>query len=314
MSRRLSVLLLCVALWAAHPVAATPDVATPSQAPTQIYPPGAPKEIVTMPDHSDMVLVPAGEFLMGSNTVDDEMPAHTQYVDAFYMDRYEVTNRQFADFVKATGYVTDAERKGWSVAFDHGLPGTVDHLSWRFPAGPASTYLNFLDHPVVCVSWNDAVAYATWAGKRLPTEAEWEKAARGVDARQYPWGNSQDESRSVNRYLNKGDVLRLTLPMDHRRGTLPVGSLPGGASPFGLMDMAGNVQEWVEDWYHSYPGNTRPVGDGEDTQKVQRGGGWDDDLLWITFRGHAWPQTSSTDTGFRTCRDVIPAQQNPGPR
>ena len=193
-----------------------------------------------------MVLVPAGEFIMGSNADEidrllrdwpdanreffkDEMPRHQVYLDAFSIDKYEVTNTRFQQFVQATGYRTQAERAGWTYV-------------WHAPQGLGSTIAGLEQHPVVYVSQEDAKAYCAWAGKRLPTEAEWEKAARGTDGRIYPWGNQFDEKR-----VRFCDAYCL-LP-SKRRSTVPVGSYEGGKSPYGAYDMAGNVAEWVADWF-----------------------------------------------------------------
>lgn len=283
----------------------TPPGGMPPLADENVWPPGAAMEIVTQPDGADMVLVPGGPFYMGSNRIDDEMPVHTVNVAPFYIDRFEVSNRQFARFVAATHYVTDAERKGFSIVFTAGNPAIVRGADWRQPSGPGSAIQAYPDYPVVNVSWNDAEAYCQWAGKRLPSEQEWEKAARGVDARDYPWGDGVDESRTNSRYLNKGDIRRTAENLDYGHGPVAIGSLPAGASPYGVMDMLGNVAEWVEDWYHPYPGNTRPVGDGEGAHKVLRGGGWNDDQMWTAWRAHQWPEQCSNQTGFRTCRDLV---------
>lgn len=156
----------------------------------------------------DMLLVPAGPFLMGR-------ARRSVYLDAFYMDVTPVTNREFLTFVEVTGYRPTDEGAG---RFLHHLPGR------KIPRGKEN-------HPVVFVSWTDANAYAAWAGKRLPTEAEWEKAARGTDGRKYPWGRAEPGPDSAN--------------YGHARsGTVAVGSYPGGASPYGILDLAGNVWEW----------------------------------------------------------------------
>ena len=162
-----------------------------------------------------MIAIPAGEFTMGSeNKI--ERPPHTVFVDAFEMDQFEVTNEQFEKFVAETGYVTDAEKAG--------------DTSWRYWAQGKPT------HPVVKVSWNDAKAFCEWAQKRLPTEPEWEKAARGTDGRTYPWGNNWDANKANTKEAGY-------------RGTTTVGSFPDGGSPYGVMDMAGNVAEWTSDWF-----------------------------------------------------------------
>ncbi len=220
-----------------------------------------------------MVAIPAGEFTMGSqNGV--ERPPHAVFVDTFEMDRFEVANQDFERFVAGTGYVTDAEKAG--------------DTSWRAYAEGKP------DHPVVKVSWNDAQAFCQWAGKRLPTEAEWEKAARGADERVYPWGNGWD--------ANKANAKE-----SGRRGTTAVGSFPAGASPYGVMDMAGNVSEWTSDWFQPYPGY--PGGDNEaqyfgQKYRVIRGGGWfsDQEQVRTTERSASSMTLANDDVGFRCAR------------
>ncbi|MCX6891000.1 MAG: formylglycine-generating enzyme family protein [Verrucomicrobia bacterium] len=197
---------------------------------------------ITGADAAEMALVPAGPFLMGSLDGEaDERPARTVKLDAFYMDRFEVTHAQYAAFVQATG---------------HKAP--IDWPGGKMPPALAK-------HPVVNVTWSDADAYARWAGKRLPTEAEWEKAARGTDARIYPWGN--DPARKSASGQDAQDPKR-------REGrTFPVGSFPDDASPYGVMDMAGNAWEWTADWYNAYPGNENLELEYGCKYRVIRGGG-----------------------------------------
>jgi len=176
-------------------------------------------------DNSVMVYVPAGEFIMGSDERDgNEQPMHTVYLDAFYIDKTAVTNAQYRKCVEAGA--CDAPRE------------TTDYDN-----------ADYAQHPVVYVNWFQAKAYCEWVGKRLPTEAEWEKAARGTDGRKYPWGNTFDGSR-LN-FCDKNCTLSWKDPSvdDGYTGTAPVGSYPVGASPYGALDMAGNVYAWVADWY-----------------------------------------------------------------
>jgi len=187
-------------------------------------PPGDETQNGTSPPEG-MVLVPAGEFLMGSNPeVDpladelDEMPQHTVFLDAYFIDKYEVSNADYAKFVEATG---------------------------RRPSifGDNPQY-NQPNQPVVGVSWGDAVAYAQWVGKRLPTEAEWEKAARGTDGRIWPWGNEFDPTK-----CNFDDDGKSDGHLDGFAMAAPVDSFPQGTSPYGVFNVAGNVAEWVSDWF-----------------------------------------------------------------
>ena len=240
-------------------------------------------EIIHLKDRSTMVLIPAGEFIMGASdsqldeiTQGDrnlkeifkhEKPQHVVYLDSFYIDKYEITNIQFEEFVNATKYVTDAEREGWGYVWEgFNVWPRIRGANWRSPLGPESTIDDKMDHPVIQVSYNDALAYAKWAGKRLSTEAEWEKASRGTDGRLYPWGNRWDASR-----VNSWEAGPHT--------TTPVGSYPDGASPYGAQDMAGNVWEWGADWYHhAYYGFqqkwSNPRGPAQGEHRVLRGGTW----------------------------------------
>ena len=217
-----------------------------------------------------MIAIPAGEFTMGSD-VEDERPPHTVFVDGFEMDKLEVTNEGFERFVQETGYVTDAEKAG--------------DTSWRYYAKDKP------QHPVVKVSWNDANAYCGWAGKRLPTEAEWEKAARGTDARSYPWGD-------------QWDVARANVKEAGNRGTTTVGSFPAGASPYGVLDMAGNVAEWTTDWFKAYPGGDFYSPYFGEKYRVIRGGGWfsDQNLVRTTERSASAVELANDDVGFRCAR------------
>lgn len=186
----------------------------------------------------DWVDIAAGDFAMGSDrsrdrlATPDEMPQHTVTLPAFRLARTPVTVAQFAAFVAATGHVTTAEQAGSSFVWNGSTWIHVEGTSWHSPGGPATTIDDRQDHPVTCVSWHDAMAFCRWAGVRLPTEAEWEKAARGTDGRLYPWGDSEPEPDRCNFDAQVAD-------------TTPIGRYPSGASPYGLLDMAGNVWEWT---------------------------------------------------------------------
>ena len=207
---------------------------------------GYEKTVSAPSQEPSMGLVPAGEFTMGSATGDsDERPTHQVYLDAFSIDRYEVSVRQYAAFLQETGGDSPSD--------------------WKAMNQPS-----YQNRPVSNVDWADAAAYCKWTGKRLPTEAEWEKAARGTDGRLYPWGNKAPTPRHAN-YGQTGSSIHGTLA--------PVGSFKNGKSPYGLYDMAGNVWEWVSDWYdHDYYKDSpsqNPTGPSSGESKVLRGGSWD---------------------------------------
>jgi formylglycine-generating enzyme required for sulfatase activity len=283
-----------------------------------------------------MVYIPAGEFTMGSNEgLPNEKPMHKVYLEGYWLGKYPVTVGQFRQFVEEIGYVTDAEKGQGSWQFWEGRWVVRSDGNWN------NTYFDQEDdHPVVSVSWNDAVAYSEWLSHRtgldfkLPTAAQWEKGARGTDERIYPWGNDIPDGTRANyadiHFWKKYDDSR---PADKNVDdgyieTSPVGSFPAGASPYGLMDMAGNVWEWCYDVYdgeyYSESPSKNPVGPPDtgkaDQERVNRGGG-----SWTDRSGHLTPegghnlrsaartgdeQNSSDDhMGFRLCIDFIPRQK-----
>ncbi len=200
----------------------------------------------------DWVEIPAGPFLMGSDkqkdpqAFDDELPQHTITLPAYRIARVPVTVAQFAVFVAATGHKTEAETRGSAWVWTGKGYDDVKGASWQHPRGPKSDVRQKQDHPVTCVTFRDAVAFCAWASEvtgatiRLPTEAEWEKAARGTDGRLYPWGDEKPTQDLCNFNMNVGD-------------TTPVGSYPKGASPYGVLDMSGNVWEWTSSLWKGYP-------------------------------------------------------------
>ena len=248
--------------------------------------------ITTPKDEAVMVYVPAGEFLMGTSDADieyykeifplrritrfdNERPQRTVFVDAFYIDKYEVTNKQYKQFLAETGYTPK-----------HYL----DYEPYNTP--------NF---PAVVLEWEDAVAYTNWAGKRLPTEAEWEKAARGTDGRIWPWGNEWDGTKLSG---NDGTGLK-----DGYKETAPVGQFPQGASPYGAHDMAGNLWEWVSDWYdpnyyRTSPPTINPKGPDTGDGHVLKGGGWAENLDFTRCANRLGGNPGSLLRGFRCAMDM----------
>ncbi len=192
-----------------------------------------------------MIRIPAGRFIMGTNErLSDEGPQHTVELAEFWIDQYEVNNIQYKKFIDQTG---------------HRSPSHFRNRS--YPEGK-------VDHPVTFVSWHDAEAYCAWAGKRLPSDQEWEKAARGDDGRTYPWGNEFDSNKANSplRWQKLGQF----------GDTLPIGMFPDGMSPYGLHDMSGNVWEWTSSWYIAYPDNQTASENYGERYKTLKGGSWFD--------------------------------------
>ena len=229
---------------------------------------------ITGKDGAPAVLVPAGNFIMGD---DQESPRRELYLDAYYIDRYEVTTARYAKFLEATGSVAPPE--DWE---------KLDRDRGK-------------ELPVVGVDWNDATAYCKWAGRRLPTDAEWEKAARGSDERRYPWGSESPNLDRAN-YQNAS-------PEAYDGGLMNVGAHPSGRSPYGVEDLAGNANEWVTDWYaESFPsGDVRnPKGPETGTARVIRGGGRFEpsERILSTKRYNGAPDLRGADIGFRCAREL----------
>jgi len=253
-------------------------------------------ERVKLPAHDEMVLVPAGSFVMGSDKKEDrnayqpELPQRKVYLDAYEIDRFEVTTVQYLKFVLAED-----------------LPPLID---WQYDGGNFQE--SMANHPVMHVSWADADAYCKWAGKRLPTEAEWEKAARGEDGRLYPWGN-QSAGLSRSNFGRSG----LSGPVRDRPERLllyppiiSVDKYDNAVGPYGTFQMAGNVAEWVADWYdkdyYKSAPDRNPRGPENGTHKGFRGGGWIDSTptVRVAQRNGTDPKTSMNWLGFRCARDV----------
>jgi formylglycine-generating enzyme len=280
-----------------------------------------------------MVAIPAGPYLMGGDDpdafpTDGEGPVRRVDVDAFHIDEKAVTTAQYAAFVKATGYRTDAEKFGWSFVFhafvtgparakvlDGHVPGApwwlaVEGADWRRPEGPGSDIGSRRNHPVVHVSWNDAHAYARWAGKRLPTEAEWEKAARGgLEQARFPWGDEFTPRGQHRCNTWQGVFPRHNTGADGYLSTAPVNAYrPNG---FGLYNTSGNVWEWCADWFspdwhaaESPATRHNPAGPPDGLTRVMRGGSYlchDSycNRYRVAARTASTPDSTTGHAGFR---------------
>ena len=285
----------------------------------------------------EMVLIPAGPFLMGSDKVPnqdestgvgtikpwylDEHPPHQVNLKAYYIDRYEITDAQYRKFVASTGHTPPITwgQNGYLLSMRLNELGQLDmdrlrHLAVKTFRLDMDTRtmdkqalldaiterLHYLDkEPVTDVSWHDADAYCGWAGGRLPSEAEWEKAARGKDGSEYPWGATW-----VAGHSNTGEEM-------WDDGVAPVGSYPTDKSPFGVYDMAGNVSEWVADWYQPYPGTTYKSDAFGEKYKVLRGAAWGREGHYAmhqfqrgAYRFYLDPDAILDDVGFRCVKDA----------
>lgn len=283
----------------------------------------------------DMVLVPEGEFLFGTAAIVeggpnlsefglekpayiDEMPQRRLHLDAFYIDRNEVTNLEYSRFViendhwvpdewQRSGYLFTREildAAGVGLEDLRNLALEVFELEGGVGQMDREALLDAIERkrreqdplPVSGVSWQDARLYCEWAGKRLPTEAEWEKAARGPDGREFPWGDTWDRNK---------------VSAGQDAGPLPVGSIEAGKSPYGVYDMAGNVMEWVADWYEPYEGSALDLPEHREKLKVARGGGWGGLGHYVishfyrsAYRFALPPEARYLDLGFRCARDA----------
>lgn len=239
------------------------------------------------------VEVPAGWFTMGSTDADaasNEAPEHDVYLDGYYISKYEVTNAQFCEFLNDYGNsyqghrCISLEKRECDIFYGGGR---------YFPAPGKDTF------PVVEVTWYGAKGFSEWSGGRLPTEAEWEKAARGIDMRKYPWGNDEPTREHANYNRN----------VDH---TTPVGSFPRDSSAYGCLDMAGNVSEWCADWYddtyYEVSPDSNPEGPVRGSYPVKRGGSWwskGENQLRCAFRDYFSPTESDNTLGFRPVKDSL---------
>jgi serine/threonine-protein kinase len=265
---------------AAFLVACQPSLLT-NPSPLLTKPPETVEQQISDKDGMVLLYVPAGEFLMGSAETDsgannDEKPQHRVYLDAFWIDQTEVTNAMYAKCVQAGACQPPSSTASYTF---HAYYGDSQYDRY----------------PVAWITWERARSYCEWAGRRLPTEAEWEKAARGTDGRLYPWGNAAPNPTLLNFKAEVGD-------------TTAVGNYPTGASPYGVLDMAGNLWEWVADWYdHSYYPRSpvrNPAGPSPQAYHACRGGSWNSaaEMVRAVARGNADPGRCDGIVGIRCAR------------
>ncbi len=293
------------------PSATQPPTLTP--APTALPP------VMQDGNGATMQLVPAGAFTMGGGIALNASPAHEVFLDAYYIDQLEVTNGQYAACVEQGKCKPPAKTTEQVFGCTHSLPPRITCEEYD-----SAYYASEKDYPVIYVDWDMAETYCEWRGAALPTEAQWEKAARGTDKRTYPWGETIDCARSnyskcystvqaatggslpTNKVSNESFLFAESLRL------LPPGQLQLGASPYGAYDMAGNVGEWVADWFSSdYYKNSpsgNPAGPETGTARVYRGGAFTSEahVLSTTYRSFAKPDSTKYYIGFRCARSVAP--------
>lgn len=278
----------------------------------------------------NMIDLPGGTFLMGTDYAeafpdDGEGPVRAITLSSFRIDRYPVTNAVFSRFIEETGYRTEAEHFGWSFVFWAHIPASrlnelvedtvaaapwwckVPGGTWRSPEGPGSTIAGREQHPVVHVSWNDAQAYCQWSGQRLPTEAEWEYAARGgLEQKLYPWGDQLRPQGEHRCNIWQGEFPRHDTGEDGYAGTCPVDAFPPNG--FGLYSASGNTWEWCADWFdaafHATADRTDPQGPATGTARVTKGGSFLCHKSYcnryrVAARTSNTPDSSTSHIGFR---------------
>jgi len=282
-----------------------------------------------------MIKLDGGKFWMGTDSdegfpQDGEGPVRDVVLDPFFIDRHPVTNDQFAEFVRATGYVSEAERFGWSFVFQGHIPADlyprlvddtaprvnwwckVNGAYWRAPEGPGSNVGTRGNIPVTHMSWNDAAAFAGWAGKRLPTEAEWEYAARGgLEQRAYPWGDELEPGGRHMCNVWQGQFPVEDTAADGYAAPCPVDAFP--ANGYGLLSVSGNTWEWCADWfspsYHVTATRHNPVGPESGVERAMRGGSYLCHKSYcnryrVAARTKNTPDSATTNISFRCVRDV----------
>lgn len=281
---------------------------------------------------NEMVLIPSGTFTMGDDKPilpqDGEGPSRQVTISTFHIDKYEVSNTDYAAFVEETGYVTETESFGNSFVVEYFVSKEVlseitqavanapwwlpvNEASWKRPEGIDSDIKNRMDHPVVHVSWKDALTFCKWMGKRLPTEAEWEYAARGgLEKRLFPWGNNENPRGEHWMNIWQGEFPTNNTLEDGYAGTAPVNSYP--PNKYGLHNMAGNVWEWVSDWWtvrHSDEPVKDPTGPLKGTEKVKKGGSFMCHKEYCyryrcSSRSQNTPDSSASNLGFRCAKSL----------
>jgi formylglycine-generating enzyme required for sulfatase activity len=282
-----------------------------------------------------MVQLPGGTFRMGTDTqegfpLDGEGPVRSVTVHPFHIDRFPVTNAAFRRFIDATGHRTEAEVFGWSFVFWSLIPSDlrdtliedtvavapwwckVSAATWKTPEGPGSNIASRSDHPVVHVSWNDCAAYGEWANKRLPTEAEWEYAARGgLDQKLYPWGDELTPQGKHMCNIWQGEFPKIDTAEDGYAGTSPVDAFP--PNQYGLYSVAGNTWEWCADWFsaeeHLRGTSQNPMGPLNGQIKVMKGGSFLCHRSYcnryrVAARTSNTPDSSSSNVGFRCVKNL----------
>ncbi|KAH9518951.1 Formylglycine-proteinrating enzyme [Bulinus truncatus] len=289
---------------------------------------------VKIPRTNQMLYIPGGTFTMGTNEpvfiADGEMPARQVTLDAFYFDKYEVSNAEFGRFVEDQKYITEAEKFGNSFVMElyiseetkqkitqmvaaapWWLP--VEGANWQHPEGPDSNITYRMDHPVSHVSWNDALAYCKWAGKRLPTEAEFEYACKGGKSdRLFPWGNNLNPKGEHWMNIWQGNFPNINSGDDGFVGSCPVTAFPA-QNKFGLKNIIGNVWEWTQDWWevkHTPEEKTNPKGPSTGTDKVKKGGSYMCHKSYCyryrcVARSQNTPDSSAANLGFRCASNVL---------